>query len=92
MNFSEGYININGTVTTYSTPAIDSCGNIFLNSIDQSFNNIFYAYDSTGRLIFDQSSNTIEEQPILFISSPAIGVNSTYFGGNDGILYEFKSK
>jgi hypothetical protein len=91
-DFSGGYININGVNTTYSTPAIDNSNNIFLNSSDQSFNNIFYAYDSHGTLIFDQSFNTIGQQPLFFISSPAIDVNRTYFGGNDGILYEFKSK
>ena len=90
-DFSGGYIVISDTNTSLSTPAIDKFNNIYLNSIDDTYNNIFNGYTSKGVLIFKQT--TIGTGlPFIFTSSPAIGNKTTYFGGNNGTFYEFKSK
>ncbi|MEO0096803.1 MAG: PQQ-binding-like beta-propeller repeat protein [candidate division WOR-3 bacterium] len=68
--------------SSYSAPAIDSLGNIYLGS-DRNF----YVVSPNGQILCSRSISSSQS----FLSSPAIGPgNRVYFGHMNGIFYAFQ--
>jgi len=89
-NFGPGYIFINSTDTSQSSPTIDSYNNIYLNSVNALSQNIIYSYNSSGIELWN--STTTSRSNKISISSPSIGFDgTTYVGGIDGTLYKFSN-